>query len=837
MYQFYRKDGFNLGFDRINGVIKSIKHPDFPLEFAANEKNTPHIDVSDSRWLGDLILSIKKAGNISRHATSLSGKYRNIDFTENVNVVYKFLTDQNQNHIDVELLQNFKVNENILNWNITIKNNEKGNIEIGEFGIPFPVNNFYKGLPQNQLYEKRVISHLFPSGHGSFILTQGLKGETPLLLIIPEGDTYLEAAAHETKNPFNGMGLKWEGIKTGYIYSKFLLKSGNWKNWFNDHTSLVLRPGDKKEFKFKFTWLKSRNELQNKLYELGKVSVKVHPGMVIPKNMDIFLKFDCRRGINNLEFEDEAGSVVVKDGFYKLKYNSTGEKRIKVSFDKDKWARIIFFVTENIGSQIRKRAHFIVNNQQYRNKNDGRYGAFLMWDAEKKSLVTAARHAYLVGGSDELGFADPLFLAYKNTFYPVKKEIRALELYIDRFILGKLQKPDDFGVKLWYVDEEPDRTKGSRTIRSYNYTHLFNIYYYLYRISKLYELTKIRRGLEYLKLAFNTAKAFYTLPMASNADPVKYGNMGASNILNILCALQEEGLSEEYTFLKNKILESAEYFEKTLYPFESEYNYDTTGHETVYYFREFIGKEKLNKKVVNIIMANRGIQPFWFWYAGDTRWGCGNARYNEYEDEVCFSYMTSLNALVLLKEYEKSGKSELLHTGFAALLSNWAAVNKNGEGFYLYDWEPRAKRFDPWSSEMGMGIWGSLRGLKSYFRHDPDFGLIGYGCRVIERTEKIIVYPLGGFNTSIYNFSGKSNIKVEKGYLHKVIYSRIDDKIDLSLRKLSAEQKNVFIYTSFLPKVSKVPGYSEYKIVKRDGEFKIILSFPGRTIDLELCLG
>jgi len=795
-YKFSKKK-FTVGFDKESGVIKSLNNTQNGIEYIANEINIPKIDVKNSRWFGDLIFGVKKTNQIEKYFTSISDKFRRVHFSEKVVVKYERLLSEAGEVLELSVTEEFEIKEEEIIWEIIIRNLEENSIEIGEFAIPVPFNNYYKGLTQNELYETKVISHIFPSGHSSYIIAQPLKGSSPVLMITPEEDTYLEAAAHETKFPFKSEGLKWEGIKKGYIYSKFLVDSGKWKRWFNGHTSLILDTGESKSFKFRLSWVENKEKIAEKLYFLGKVHTKIHPGLVVPKEMDVMVEFCCRKNIDNIEFGNNVRKIKTGKNLFRLKFTETGQKKISVQYDGSKWTNYFFMIIDNIENIIKIRARFIVNAQQYKNKNDGRYCAFLMWDTEEQALVTKARSSYLVGGSDELGFADPLFLAYKNVFYPVKKEINALEKYIDNFILKKLQNKDDYGIKLWYVDEEPQKTKGSSTIRSYNYPHLFNMYYYLYLISKLYNLTEIRDKKEYLSLSFFTAKAFYTLPMAKNANPVKFGNMGASNLLNILKALNCEGFQKEYRWLKEKVKISANFFFFFLYPYESEYNYDTTGHETGYFFREYIGREKLNRNVIEIILANRSIQPFWFWYGGDTRWGCGNAKYNEYEDEVCLSYMTPLNGLVLLSEYEKSGRRELLDMGFAAILSNWVAVNEKGEGFYLYDWEPRAKRFDPWTSEMGMGLWGALRGLKSYIYRDKRLGLIGYGCRVTEYDDRIIVYPHKGFNFRIFYPFDKINLELLKAFISKAQFFKTEKRMVLRIEtKLHTPQKVYLIISS-----------------------------------------
>ena len=112
-------------------------------------------------------------------------------------------------------------------------------------------------------------------------------------------------------------------------------------------------------------------------------------------------------------------------------------------------------------------------------ENDPRYGAFLMWDCEDETLVRTARAAYFVGGSDELGFADVLFLAAKNAVLPEACERRALARYVEHFLHGTLQRPDDWGVVLWFGDEVWRHYKGSDVCRSFNYPHVVNIYHAL----------------------------------------------------------------------------------------------------------------------------------------------------------------------------------------------------------------------------------------------------------------------------------------------------------------------------------------------------------------------
>ena len=454
MIRFLKNDNFIVGFDPEKGVIKSLKHADHDLEFAANEDNSPHLNVPGSRWFGDLIFSVRHKNQIQKYYTSISGKHRKLYFSDSIKVKYSKITSPDGNDLDLKVTKKFYCNKKGFQWEIILQNCTGSDIEIGEFGIPFAFNNLYKGLPQKQLYEKRVISHFSPSGHCSYLIAQGLNGESPLLLFTPCGDTYFEAASHEKNEPFQGMGLKWEGIKIGYIYSKFPVESGEWKEWFNGHSSKVLKNEETGTYSFRFSWAENRNMLIRQLVRLGKIAVRVHPGMVLPENMDMLLKLETKNNIDNIDIPGYFEKVNIGDNKYKFRFKDTGIKKVTIRYDKNKWTNLIFFVTDKIDTLIKKRAGFIVKNQQYNNRKDGRFKAFLMWDAETGSVVSEARSSYLVGGSDELGFADPLFLAYKNIFYPVKSEITALGEYIDRFIIRKLQNRNDYGVRLWNFNDK-----------------------------------------------------------------------------------------------------------------------------------------------------------------------------------------------------------------------------------------------------------------------------------------------------------------------------------------------------------------------------------------------
>ena len=102
---------------------------------------------------------------------------------------------------------------------------------------------------------------------------------------------------------------------------------------------------------------------------------------------------------------------------------------------------------------------------------------------------------------------------------PSQKEIKALEDHIWKFLYGKLQYRDTYAVKRWIWDDPPPGTD-----RSFNYPHVFNIYYSMYKIAKLYNLTE-HSAKEYLLLAYHTAMTYHSDEYCEDAWRT-LGNMG-----------------------------------------------------------------------------------------------------------------------------------------------------------------------------------------------------------------------------------------------------------------------------------------------------------------------
>jgi len=519
---------------------------------------------------------------------------------------------------------------------------------------------------------------------------------------------------------------------------------------------------------FHLMWVDGFGEVEKQLYELGKVAFRVVPGMVLPRDTTARILMRTRRAIKKIRAPK---AKVKKTGreTYSVKCLGEGLRRLMISYGDGQWAALVINSIPPVEKLIKSRARFAASRQQVTNRKSDYYGAFLMWDAEDGRMVTDAAAPFFYGGSDELGFADPLFLSAKNVRYPDKKEISALETYIDRFLFGKLQDKTDYGVVLWYGDEIWRHYRGSDKVRSFNYPHVFNIYHSMYLIGKYYGLTRSRSSLEYLKMAYRTARAMYDLKMIAG-DAYTLGNMGSSMLLRILASLEEEGMLSERDELLERIEKSARILDEKEYPYGSEFSYDTTGLESVYFFRKYIAKdEKKAAETLDTTLALRHRHPMWCQSGNDVRQGMGNGKLGwRRHDEICFSYMASLHSLCILDAFAGSGDPRLLETGYAGILGCWSLVEGDGTGHHLYTHEPDGMAYDPWTGEMGHTLFASIQGMASYVIDDPDFGVVGYGCDIVRTSGKMTIVPRDGLRRRIVDGVNRMSVSVPNGMINEM---------------------------------------------------------------------
>jgi hypothetical protein len=808
-------------FDRRYGSISSItrKGDPFATNYIGNELNAPGVDASDSRWTGDVVTTVwqlttdnwqdfrlgqndvfQMSGRWKRELTGRSADIRRIQVSEGVvNVTYDGVSSDEEGIHSYSLSMKFRPGGgNSLLWDIELGNQTGKILEIGELGFPLMVNDDYSELyiengaetklstinnvdfgktpvRQKLIHEQKILSHAFIAGHSSYVLLQRPLGDAPFLLVHPTMDTSFECIYKEPNCAFAAHVRDWQGPDILAVSSRATKDTRGWRTnpWINGHTSIILQPGEKKTFQLRFVFILDYQAIRDEVYQAGNLGIRVLPSMVVQEHTDVYVELLSKSDIDRISLLSD--NIEVKEQkriddktLLTLSFEGRGQKSLKLSYGDNRWTNLHFYCIEDIERLLKARGEFVVDRQFYKNPNDPyhRHHCFLPFDHRIGSIFLDSDEVWEVGGSDESGFSEPLFLAEKNVYLPARNEVEALEAYVADCLFKYIQNPETYEVRasLYWKERYPSdgwgawtKQRSEATFRSYNYVHPANIYYALYKIGKSYGLLTRKTPDEYLRMSYNTCLQWFT------TGPWKHvGLMEGSNAVHILNAIRQEGWMDEYRKLRQLMEDCDAEFLRDPYPYSSELVIDQTAHEQVYFFTRFFNNKAKNEKTVQVLKALRGgNQPVWFRYGNDKRW------------DVCCWYNASLNGMALLQAYEDNGDSDALLKGYAGVMSVMANVLPDGMGYNFFICTPGV--FDhqpPRTFESGPGLWGFLRSAKSYVVKDPSFGEVGFGCQVETTEEATTVHPKDGVRQRVHFSETGVDIAVAQGEISEVSADR-----------------------------------------------------------------
>jgi hypothetical protein len=830
----------------------------FGTNFIGNEHNTPGVDPTNSRWTGDLVTSVWNVtdthpahrnwspraefileGSWRQELTGRSGDIRRVSFDAGTfSVSYEGVSKDENGIQSFSLGMKFRRGEDdSLLWDIELRNTTGRILEIGELGFPLMVNDdqgeYYvdpkTGQPfpaddtehplripadyfsvyreqypriQKLYHEKKVIAHSFVGGHSSYMLIERPLGDAPFLLLQSTRNAAFECV-YRDQSSFGEHAYWWDGPNILAVHSWATSNVRNWyKNpWINGHTSLVLQPGEIWSCQLRFSFVKSYDAIRDEIYKAGNLGIRVLPAMVVQENTDAYVELQSKSDIDRIEFLSD--NITLKERncagdktLLTLSFKGRGQKSLRFHYD-GRWTNIHFYCIEDIAQLLKARGRFIVEREFHENPDDPyhRNHMFLPFDHRIGSTYLDADEVSEVGGSDaEFGFAEPLFLAEKNAYYPSPKEVAALETYVADCLFKYIQDPETYAVRasLYWKLRYPsspwshwteERSKDS--YRAYNYAHVANIYHALYQIGKRYGLLTRKSPQEYLKMAYYTSVRMF------QTDPWGHvGVMCGSNSLNIMEDLGGEGLQVERSKLLEEIRKCNEVFLQDPYPYASEYPADTTAQEQVYFFTRYFGNTEKNLKTLQIIRALRGgNQPVWFQYGNDNK-----------GDLTCW-YTESTNGWALLRGFEDTGDLDTLIKGFAGVMSVEVDLLTDGMCFAHFISTPGVFDFTPPRTlDGGIAQFGFLKAVKSYVIQDDSFGLIGFGCRVETSGEQVRVYPQDGLRKRLRFEPNKIDLDVTQGEVEWVVLSDAGRLLELSLGDSTGVVKEVKFEIKGLPK-------------------------------------
>ncbi|WP_159029236.1 DUF5695 domain-containing protein [Streptomyces viridochromogenes] len=673
-----------------DGSIQSLKvaGDTFDTEYVMNPDVAPDQGKEPNpkyrQWLGNVMFSYATgAGTVSKQGvgsnpwksawTTSSADSRTVAQSadgKTITVTYKPSTDSNA-------IKKFTFTETYslaadgsLTWKQKVTNTSGQRLVIGDWGVPLPDNELWKG--GDEIYETRVLSHSYVGKNSSYVTIGRPSGQGPSLLFTPDTTTgsgfeYQDRWRTEEvgDTPWawnqNNEGSNVKGLNVYYVHSKAIQKTNR---GYLPSTSLSLARGASKTYAFHIGKVNSDQDVKDSLYRQGLLDTTVVPGLVVPYDQTAQVALRVKGAIKSIVAKSENDSKNSSPTDPRVTFSRTnGQYRIyKVRFGpsqignnqltvhytdsggRPRTSVLQFDVIGKISDLVDSHAKFMVDKTQW-NASDGittddiRYKTFDDWlmNAKDGSVPTGSkppagrRDAYdgYWGLGDDWGLTHAQFLSAKLVARPDATQVKSLDDYLEKAVWEHLlgntahQKNPSYLVYDFWEQGHPGSQNTSPAYRGYAYPHVYNTYFGMYRIAKQNPglITYAHSADWYLSTAYHIFKELYDGPVYYNWDT---GLMGELTTPALISALRAEGMDDYANDVEAKMATKYANFSAQKYPYGSEYSYDNTGEEAVYTLaRQNVDSDRDNalrmmRDIVLKTRATRGQMPVWYWYANPT---------------------------------------------------------------------------------------------------------------------------------------------------------------------------------------------------------------------------
>lgn len=638
-------------------------------------------------------------------------------------------------------------------WDLSIRNRGRKSIEIGEIGFPLALNNFYDGFgwtddQLRRLWTSRLYIHKFIGGAASWIFAQRMTAEPPGLLICPGDNTGWEFFAHVPASL--NTPHQWEGIPVVYVHSRAAVEREGWKNWWNEHSSLILEPGDSRTYQMRF--VPADRDKQDGVFQTlaacDRPAVRLLPSAVAPIDVGIALEI---QGAQPKHFYFTRDAQVETDsdeegGFCFIKPRESGPLRVSFEDTRGRLSHVHLMFTEPVEDLIHRRAQWILDHQVYNDPGGMLHKGILLANYETGAPVTDPEE-YAGSSGIECSLADALFLAEKNAIYPNRAEIKALDDYIEHFLLDDLQNPGDMA--MGSVLEGP-HSVGTYAGRPLTYPNAFNLYHSMYRVASVYGETRCKPRV-YLKYAADTAIAMFRFGWRHYARTV--GVLGFARVYDILDDLAKERMTPEFQVLDSHVRAKAASMVEQDYPYAGESVLDTSGFEEVMQAALKLDNDEHLERTMRCAYAARSLAPSWWWYGSDKRnWdGADSTPLRALIDrgEACLAHTTIPNSGMFFAQMDRDYLAipeAYMRLAFGGMMGPWALVRNDGAVSMCYcpDLSSKHQGYNPYSGASGLGYYHYLRTAGAYVLPNRSLGTYTFGCHFEQDEENWIVRPWDG---------------------------------------------------------------------------------------------
>lgn len=770
-----------------NGEINSLRltGDTFNTQYVMNPTVAPNQNTADHQWLGELMFKYRFGTGAWQTALTQSSADARTQSQSGNNVTITYQNSANANGVkNFRLVNTYSLVNDYFLWQIELTNTSNQTIEFGDIGLPLPFNEFWTGGGNEQIYESRVLTHSFVGNNSSYITAARPSGIGPFLLMVPDASTGAGFEYQDRWRVEEHPGSMWameqggwvEGLNVFYIHSN-VIKSTN--RGYLPNTSLTLAPGASKTYAFKFFKVANENEVKDRLYSEGHIDVTVVPGMIVPTDQTAKFDLHTMKTINSITAQYPSETTITSLGttgtnhkIYSITMSRLGPNAITVNYGNGEKTLLQFYSIEPISAALQRHSTFMVNSTQWNVPGDIRDKVFDDWMMDSNSKRNIFNGYW--GWGDDWGYTHGQFLAEKNVQTPVASEVQAIDDYLTVAIWGRLmgEHQTDYLVHDFLMPDPND----TPTYRGYAYPHIYNTYFSMYKISKLYPnlITYDNPKNTYLLRAYNIFNRLYGSGVAYNWNT---GLMGELTTPEIIKALQDEGYTAEANNLISKMATKYNNFSNTTYPYGSEYNYDNTGEEAVYTLAKMNNNNTMKSKINSKTRAARGHMPVWYYYTnpvtitGENWWN--------------FQYSVSL-AGYAMDDWTRNNSTNPeveQRLSYAAKIANISAINSGQISSDPADigavaWTYQAEKGNypalglgggalqnGWrgmSGEADLGLFGAIKILSADVAVDPIFGVYCYGCQVTDSSTDYTVVPKDGVFQRLNLITEKFGMELER---------------------------------------------------------------------------
>lgn len=700
-------------------------------------------------------------------------------------------------------------------------------LEIGGLGLPMVFDNILTGRNLDQAHTLASFVEPYIGRDAGYLQVTRLGGEGPVLLVLPEAGTPLEAYVplKSPKEDIQGAvftenmhrDVTFEGFYAWTVHSKGFFEK-EWKTageQWNTPTSRTLSPGQATEFGVRFVTSAGVREIERTLIAHSRPVAVGIPGYVVPEDQTASLFVKAPSHLVACQTEPPGGLELSPAGEqngwtrFTVRGRTWGGIRLTLTYANGEKQTISYFVTKPLDRALADLGAFTTTHQWYEGKGDpfGRSPGLLTFDKEADAVVLTDHRPWIAGMSDEGGAGGFVAAFMKQLDNPNAVEIAKLERLIDGTIVGRLQVaegPHAGAVRksLFYYDPErfPDLYSGGnadwwkwtwrkdeadRLDRSYNYPHVAIVHWVMYRLARNHRgLVRRHDWRWYLNHAYLTIVAM----MRDASLYAEFGLMEGDVFVDILKDLRRETWTDQANEVERLMRSRANHWRSLKYPFGSEMPWDSTGQPEVYAWMRYFGFETQANETGKVILAYDSTVPNWG-YNGNARryWDFGTGGKYERAERMIHHYGSALNAVPLFDAYRRDPTDlYLLRVAYGGSMGGITNIDQAGfasTGFHAW---PDMMKWDPYSGDYGMGLYGHASTAASYLVHDEVFGWLGFGGNIRVESDSILIVPKDGARTRLFVAPAGLWITLEAGKIAESRYWPATGRISLTLDPASS---------------------------------------------------